>query len=136
MKRRRSKSIKRRKISLWLGLVLALGLAVTASWFLSVTKAQTGPGGKPQSSGLRVLVKTNAGDAVTSSAGQPSDEVISDLRSFLARYPGTWRVDIDNAVVKNLKPTTPMPITSSPKDFSVNLLGEFSNVSSEIRSLL
>jgi Zn-dependent metalloprotease len=128
MKRRRSKSIKRPKISLWPGLVLALGLAVMASWFLGVTKAQIGPGGKPQSSGLRVLVKTNAGDAVTSSPEQPSDEVISDLRSFLTRYPGTWRVDIDKAVVKNLTPTTPILITSSPKDFSINLLGEFSNI--------
>ena len=44
------------------------------------------------------------------------------------RYPGTWRADIDKGVVKNLKPTTPIPVTSSAKDFSVNLLTEFSNV--------
>jgi len=127
--RTRANDHRGKKAFLCFGLVLIVALVVVAWWSLPVGKAQVKSQEEVQSSdGLKVLVKTSSGDIVTSSVEKPNAQTISNLNRLLQRYPGTWRVDIEEGVVKNLKPTTPMPITASPKDFSLDLLSESPNV--------
>ena len=113
---------------LCLGIVLILALGIFGWWSQVAGKAQANSGKQDQSSdSVKVLVHTSSGNIVTTSVEPPNVQTISNLDRLLQKYPGTWKVEIEKGVVKNLKPTTPILITSSPKDFSLSLLSEFSN---------
>jgi Zn-dependent metalloprotease/uncharacterized protein (DUF486 family) len=111
----------------WVLVLLVVFMAVV--WGPSiVSKAQTTSPARIQSSdGVKTLIKRSAGSVVTSSSEEPNPQTISDLSSFLQNYQGTWKVDIQNGVVKNINPTSPILVTS-PKDFSLGFLAEFSNI--------
>jgi Zn-dependent metalloprotease len=122
---------KGNKAALYLGLILLLVSVVTTCLPLVAGKAQTHVGSVDtvqSSGGAKVIVKSDSGSVITSSAQSPNTRTVAGLRNLVQRYDGTWKVDIENGVVKNLSPVATVNVASSPKDFSREFLSEFSTL--------
>src|ERR1044072_904408 len=120
---------KGRRVALLVALLLA-GVCASAWLPRGLSRAQEGVGAAqaqpaPQE---RVIVRTNTGDIVTSSAETPSAQTVTGLEKLSGKYPGTWGVDWNAGAIKNLKPDADVPVASAPKNFSRDFLEEFSGL--------
>ena len=118
-------SYKRR---LYFGLVILLILMTTVSWSLVTSDAQEGPAQLPQAGRDKVIVKADSGSVLSPSAESPNAATASNLKRLLQNYPGTWKADIVRGYVKNLKPSGPVAVEASPKDFTRKWLAQFSSL--------
>src|ERR1044072_2141607 len=96
---------KGRRVALLVALLLA-GVCASAWLPLGVSRAEegVGPAQAQPAPQERVIVRTNTGDIVTSSAETPSAQTVTGLEKLSGKDPGTWRVDLNAGAVEDLKP--------------------------------
>ncbi len=111
----------------FLALVLISGLI---SVFVYVRgRAQTNPQQQTSdTTGDRVLIQSNSSRIITSSPESLNAQTESSLGAFLEKHPGTWRIYVENGYTKVLRPVSSVSINTAPRDFSSQLLNEFSEI--------